>query len=62
MPTTMPAVKKKFYCNMHGSNRTHETEDCFKLNWHAKRVKPNTNRAKADKVSYKDLNAFVNAK
>eukprot|EP00957_Ditylum_brightwellii_P098115 7475135-Ditylum_brightwellii.AAC.1 len=27
-----------------------------------KRAKPNTSRAKADKVSYKDLNAFVNAK
>eukprot|EP00957_Ditylum_brightwellii_P195536 14899099-Ditylum_brightwellii.AAC.1 len=48
-PTTTPAGKKKFYCNMHGCNRTHNTEDCFELNWHAKWAKPNTNHAKADK-------------
>eukprot|EP00957_Ditylum_brightwellii_P074942 5695327-Ditylum_brightwellii.AAC.1 len=28
----------------------------------AKRAKPNMSHAKADKVGYKDLNAFVNAK
>eukprot|EP00957_Ditylum_brightwellii_P094306 7180440-Ditylum_brightwellii.AAC.1 len=28
----------------------------------AKCTKPNTSHAKVDKVSYKDLNAFVNAK
>eukprot|EP00957_Ditylum_brightwellii_P180595 13756302-Ditylum_brightwellii.AAC.1 len=62
MPTTRPAGKMKFYCKMHGHNRTHKTKDCFELNQHAKRAKPNTNCAKADKVSYKDLNAFVNTK
>eukprot|EP00957_Ditylum_brightwellii_P143986 10971417-Ditylum_brightwellii.AAC.1 len=34
----------------------------FELNQHAKCAKPNTNCAEANKVSYKDLNAFVNAK
>eukprot|EP00957_Ditylum_brightwellii_P146352 11143498-Ditylum_brightwellii.AAC.1 len=47
---------------MHGYNRTHDTEDCFELKQRAKHTKPSTNRDKADKVSYKDLNAFVNAK
>eukprot|EP00957_Ditylum_brightwellii_P125905 9597888-Ditylum_brightwellii.AAC.1 len=47
---------------MHGRNRTHDTEDCFELNWRTKRAKSSTNHAKADKVSYKDLNAFVNAR
>eukprot|EP00957_Ditylum_brightwellii_P014887 1122965-Ditylum_brightwellii.AAC.1 len=47
---------------MHGRNRTHDTEDCFELNWRTKCAKPNTNCAETDKVSYKDLNAFLNAK
>eukprot|EP00957_Ditylum_brightwellii_P038760 2929412-Ditylum_brightwellii.AAC.1 len=58
----MPAGKKKFYWDMHGCNRTHDTEDCFELKQRAIRAKPNTNRAEADKVSYKDLNALVNTK
>eukprot|EP00957_Ditylum_brightwellii_P126102 9612998-Ditylum_brightwellii.AAC.1 len=63
MPTTTPIGKRKFYCNMHGHNRTHDTEDCFEQKWRAaKRAKPNMNCAKTDKVSYKDLNAFDNAK
>eukprot|EP00957_Ditylum_brightwellii_P089094 6784456-Ditylum_brightwellii.AAC.1 len=32
------------------------------LQQRAKHAKPNTNCAKADKVSYKDINAFVNTK
>eukprot|EP00957_Ditylum_brightwellii_P204908 15341334-Ditylum_brightwellii.AAC.1 len=60
-PTT-PAGKKKFYCDMHGRNRTHDTEDCFELKWRTKCAKPNKSCNKADKVSYKDLNAFVKAK
>eukprot|EP00957_Ditylum_brightwellii_P207034 15351174-Ditylum_brightwellii.AAC.1 len=62
MPTTTPVGKKKFYCEMHGHNKTHDMEDCFELKQRAKHAKPNTNHAEADKVSYKDLNAFVNTK
>eukprot|EP00957_Ditylum_brightwellii_P138940 10590492-Ditylum_brightwellii.AAC.1 len=47
---------------MHGRNRTHNTRDCFELKRCAKRAKANRNCNKADKVSYKDLNVFVNAK
>eukprot|EP00957_Ditylum_brightwellii_P190017 14466075-Ditylum_brightwellii.AAC.1 len=50
-PTTTLAGKRKFYCEMHGCNRIHDTEDCFELKQRAKRAKPNTNCAKADKVS-----------
>eukprot|EP00957_Ditylum_brightwellii_P210978 15365622-Ditylum_brightwellii.AAC.1 len=61
-PTITPAGKRKFYCEMHWHNRTCDTEDCFELKWRAKCTKPNMNCAKVDKVSYKDLNAVVNAK
>eukprot|EP00957_Ditylum_brightwellii_P143475 10930351-Ditylum_brightwellii.AAC.1 len=47
---------------MHGCNRTHDTEDCFELKQRAKHAKPNTSQNEVDKVTYKDLNAFVNAK
>eukprot|EP00957_Ditylum_brightwellii_P012174 919742-Ditylum_brightwellii.AAC.1 len=47
---------------MHGPNRTHSTKDCFELKRHAKHAKADTTRGEADKVTYKDLNAFVNAK
>eukprot|EP00957_Ditylum_brightwellii_P028242 2132983-Ditylum_brightwellii.AAC.1 len=47
---------------MHGPNRTHNMKDCFELKRCAKRAKSDANRSEADKVSYKDLNAFVNAK
>eukprot|EP00957_Ditylum_brightwellii_P189034 14390572-Ditylum_brightwellii.AAC.1 len=47
---------------MHRPNRTHNTKDCFELKRRAKRVKTDTTRGGADKVSYKDPNAFVNAK
>eukprot|EP00957_Ditylum_brightwellii_P054207 4105949-Ditylum_brightwellii.AAC.1 len=47
---------------MHGPNRTLSTEDCFELKQRAKRAKADANRGGSDKVTYKDLNAFVNAK
>eukprot|EP00957_Ditylum_brightwellii_P075738 5756151-Ditylum_brightwellii.AAC.1 len=47
---------------MHGPNRTHNTKDCFELKRRAKRAKADTTRGGADKVTYKDLKAFVNAK
>eukprot|EP00957_Ditylum_brightwellii_P016314 1226792-Ditylum_brightwellii.AAC.1 len=47
---------------MHGPNKTHNTKDCFKLKQRAKCAKADTNCGGADKVTYKDLNAFVNAK
>eukprot|EP00957_Ditylum_brightwellii_P179597 13681131-Ditylum_brightwellii.AAC.1 len=58
--TTTPGVK--FYCKMHRPNRTHNTKDCFKLKQCTKRAKADTHGGRADKVSYKDLNAFVNVK
>eukprot|EP00957_Ditylum_brightwellii_P206710 15349599-Ditylum_brightwellii.AAC.1 len=48
MPTK-PAGKRKFYCDMHGHNRTHNTEDCFEPNWCMKHTKSNTSRNKVDK-------------
>eukprot|EP00957_Ditylum_brightwellii_P039318 2974751-Ditylum_brightwellii.AAC.1 len=47
---------------MHGCNRTHNTGDCFELKQRAKYAKANTSRDNTDKVTYKDLTAFVNAK
>eukprot|EP00957_Ditylum_brightwellii_P081904 6229616-Ditylum_brightwellii.AAC.1 len=47
---------------MHGPNRTHSTKDCFELKQRAKHAKADTNHGRADKVTYKDLNVFVNAK
>eukprot|EP00957_Ditylum_brightwellii_P160642 12229353-Ditylum_brightwellii.AAC.1 len=61
MPTK-PAGKKKFYCNMPGRNKTHDTKDCFELKWHAKYSKQGKTCTEVDKVTYKDLNMFVNAK
>eukprot|EP00957_Ditylum_brightwellii_P055309 4192355-Ditylum_brightwellii.AAC.1 len=46
---------------MHKDNRTHSTKDCFELNQRAKRTKSNPSSEKGH-VTYKDLNAFVNAK
>eukprot|EP00957_Ditylum_brightwellii_P083538 6349925-Ditylum_brightwellii.AAC.1 len=46
---------------MHGPNMFHSTEDFFELKQRAKRAKADTNCGGADKVTYKDLNAFVNA-
>eukprot|EP00957_Ditylum_brightwellii_P049818 3776974-Ditylum_brightwellii.AAC.1 len=47
---------------MHRPNRTHNMKDCFELKRRAKCAKADTNCGRADKVSYKDLNAFVNTK
>eukprot|EP00957_Ditylum_brightwellii_P013353 1008639-Ditylum_brightwellii.AAC.1 len=47
---------------MQGPNRTHSTKDCFELKQRAKHAKTDTNCGGEDKVTYKDLNAFVNAK
>eukprot|EP00957_Ditylum_brightwellii_P139166 10607210-Ditylum_brightwellii.AAC.1 len=60
--TTTTTTALKYYCKMHGPNRTHNTKDCFELKRCTKRAKADTNRGGADKVTYKDLNAFVNAK
>eukprot|EP00957_Ditylum_brightwellii_P089424 6809197-Ditylum_brightwellii.AAC.1 len=54
MPTK-PAGKKKFYCDMHGRNKTHDTNDCFELKLHAKHTKQGKACTEADKVTYKDL-------
>eukprot|EP00957_Ditylum_brightwellii_P041016 3105770-Ditylum_brightwellii.AAC.1 len=47
---------------MHRPNRIHNMKDCFELKQRAKRAKADTNCGGADKVTYKDLNAFVNVK
>eukprot|EP00957_Ditylum_brightwellii_P162188 12349838-Ditylum_brightwellii.AAC.1 len=47
---------------MQGPNMTRNTKDCFELKQRTKHVKADTNRCGADKVFYKDLNAFVNVK
>eukprot|EP00957_Ditylum_brightwellii_P130466 9952621-Ditylum_brightwellii.AAC.1 len=47
---------------MHGCNKTLNTEDSFELKRCAKCAKPNGKQKDADKVTYKGLNAFVNAK
>eukprot|EP00957_Ditylum_brightwellii_P148172 11281907-Ditylum_brightwellii.AAC.1 len=28
---TKPASEKKFYCDLHGHNKTHGIKDCYKL-------------------------------
>eukprot|EP00957_Ditylum_brightwellii_P180920 13783733-Ditylum_brightwellii.AAC.1 len=60
--TTTTTAGVKFYCKMHRLNRTHNAKDCFELKQRTKRAKADANCGGADKVSYKDLNAFVNAK
>eukprot|EP00957_Ditylum_brightwellii_P008064 611734-Ditylum_brightwellii.AAC.1 len=47
---------------MHMPNRTHSTKDCFELKQRAKHTKASTSRNEVDKVTYKDLNAFINTK
>eukprot|EP00957_Ditylum_brightwellii_P114567 8735696-Ditylum_brightwellii.AAC.1 len=59
---TKPTDKKKFYCNMHGCNKTHDTKDCFELKWRMKHAKQGKTCTEANKVTYKDLNAFIKAK
>eukprot|EP00957_Ditylum_brightwellii_P179921 13705658-Ditylum_brightwellii.AAC.1 len=63
--STMPAASSaniKFYCEMHGHNRTHNRKDCFELNRHAKCAKAKPNQFEKGNIAYKDLNVFVNAK
>eukprot|EP00957_Ditylum_brightwellii_P027959 2112413-Ditylum_brightwellii.AAC.1 len=47
---------------MHGPNKTHSTKNCFELKQRVKRAKADTSCGRVDKVTYKDLKAFVNAK
>eukprot|EP00957_Ditylum_brightwellii_P100950 7694561-Ditylum_brightwellii.AAC.1 len=47
--TTSPAGKIKFYCKMHGQDKTHDTKDYFELKERAKRAKSSTNWNKADR-------------
>ena len=47
---------------MHGPNRTHNMKYCFKLKQCTKRTKADASCGGADKVSYKDLNAFADTK
>eukprot|EP00957_Ditylum_brightwellii_P034443 2612296-Ditylum_brightwellii.AAC.1 len=60
--TTTTTAALKFYCEMHRPYSTHNTKDCFELKQRAKRAKADTTSGGADKVTYKKLNAFVNAK
>eukprot|EP00957_Ditylum_brightwellii_P047834 3633444-Ditylum_brightwellii.AAC.1 len=60
--TTTTTADLKYYYKKNEPNRTHNTKDCFELKQHAKRAKADTNCGRADKVTYKDLNASVNAK
>eukprot|EP00957_Ditylum_brightwellii_P081249 6180599-Ditylum_brightwellii.AAC.1 len=46
---TKPADEKKFYCDLHGHNKNHNTEDCYKLKWHVKRAKQGEVRKDMDK-------------
>eukprot|EP00957_Ditylum_brightwellii_P068437 5196069-Ditylum_brightwellii.AAC.1 len=59
---TKPTGEKKFYCDLHGCNKTHDTKDCYELKQHMKRAKQSKERKDMDKVTYKDLNTFVNNK
>eukprot|EP00957_Ditylum_brightwellii_P073634 5595207-Ditylum_brightwellii.AAC.2 len=47
---------------MHRPNRTHNTRDCFELKQCTKHVKADVSCGRADKVTCKDLNAFINTK
>eukprot|EP00957_Ditylum_brightwellii_P007348 557721-Ditylum_brightwellii.AAC.1 len=60
--TTTTTAALKYYYKMHMPNRTHNTKDCYELKQRTKCMKADTNYGGADKVTYKDLNAFVNAK
>eukprot|EP00957_Ditylum_brightwellii_P189167 14399317-Ditylum_brightwellii.AAC.1 len=60
--STTSSDERKFYCDLHGRNMTHHTKDCFKMKQRAKCAKANPNQAEKEKIVYKDLNAFVNAK
>ena len=57
--TSTSSAGGKFYCELHGQNKTHHTKDCFEMKRRAKRAKTTPEDGK---IAYKDLNAFVNAK
>eukprot|EP00957_Ditylum_brightwellii_P042609 3226271-Ditylum_brightwellii.AAC.1 len=59
---TKPTGEKKFYCDLHGHNKTHNTKDFYELKRHTKHAKQGKERKDMDKVTYKELNTFVNAK
>eukprot|EP00957_Ditylum_brightwellii_P080590 6129557-Ditylum_brightwellii.AAC.1 len=46
---TKPAGKQKFYCNIHGLNKNHDTKDFFELTQHAKHAKQGKARTEVDK-------------
>eukprot|EP00957_Ditylum_brightwellii_P173855 13236104-Ditylum_brightwellii.AAC.1 len=48
MPTK-PAGEKKFYCDLHKRNKTHDTKDCYKLKQRAKCTKQGKERKDRDK-------------
>eukprot|EP00957_Ditylum_brightwellii_P011128 843280-Ditylum_brightwellii.AAC.2 len=54
--TSKTSSDAKFYCELHGRNKTHNTKDCFEMKRRAKRAKANLEKGK---IAYKD---FVNAK
>eukprot|EP00957_Ditylum_brightwellii_P021252 1603021-Ditylum_brightwellii.AAC.1 len=57
-----PAGEKKFYCDLHRRNKAHNTKDCYELKQCTKPAKQGEARKDMDKVTYKDLNTFVNTK
>eukprot|EP00957_Ditylum_brightwellii_P133788 10201273-Ditylum_brightwellii.AAC.1 len=59
---TKPTGEKKFHCDLYGRNKTHNTKDCYKLKLHTKHTKQGKACKDMDKVTYKDLNTFINAK
>eukprot|EP00957_Ditylum_brightwellii_P209587 15362354-Ditylum_brightwellii.AAC.1 len=64
--TTKPASEKKFYCDLHGCNMTHNTKGCYNLKQRTKGAKQVTNALKKAKKKFKkekkdkqvELNAF----
>eukprot|EP00957_Ditylum_brightwellii_P178609 13605003-Ditylum_brightwellii.AAC.1 len=46
---TKPTGEKKFYCDLRGRNKTHNTEDCYKLKRRTKRAKQGKARKDMDK-------------
>ena len=55
------------YCQLHGTNPTHGTADCFQLNCQKKRAKEfeviqRHKKQEKTRILYKELNAFINAK
>ena len=57
--TSTTSAGGRFYCELHGQNKTHHAKNCFEMKQRAKQAKTNPEEGK---IAYKDLNAFVNAK